>query len=608
VLEEFFMAWRDAIQHLGGHWMILPSNLMSALQATVDSMTMHIADDTSMLSPAARVGSYSALLEFLGAIITHGGIGDAFHLAAENTAVKTISALLSAEIDYVSPDYHTHDKHSLLLRRAVAAWYKIASARVSIRRPWADYLSGHASISFDMLSTSQNTRQARVLFASFIVQQNTISFTMDRYTFYSIWLQALVAPEHLLCFEHVLSTAIYAYDSGDRPLGGIMGEFVSPNGLSLIGLKIDRRRILRRLIQRFFTLWRYPTTSDDSQISVEEELNSEQISKLLEVMTDTMKAQWKMLRDTEQEHYTAFVHTTMQEIASTFSGLWSVDSWFYNNESGFPSVHEKFSDFFVEAKAGAGLLAPLRSFQSSLMAAIILEEVIEWEFEMAEALSCNHPGANILSEDGRLLINPSQQVRFLRLVCPLFMEKGSQDDRAEGVASIVARVLKKVICDASLRLEEANDGLEFAKMCVWVLCHLTDFVADDRSWGDGFLLTCADLGVACYKRFRCLEPYYENMEKLAELARTAGEILLAALRRDLVGPPRLDARWTRDCDESWERMVRYDLEKMDIPAQAVTWRSALSWGMEKREELIVEWTEALDDTMWFTWLADDLFL
>lgn len=609
-MSEVFLAWRDALHvcepsRSSASHPLLPTALKSTLRELVKVTKVYFTHDMSLLSHKStqeifpwvwRIGAFVDLMEFLAEIVVRSRPSDGLRDDAVEIATKTMSILLSTEIDYPAPGGRLDADHSRLLERAVVAWNDIAASLVGVHTTWADYMSGYAPFSFDMLAGTNNCGQAKALFAALIVHRSPLMFTMDRYTFYAIWLERLAMPDHLLVFEHALSVEIHRFDSASNLLGGALSNFMSSNGFSLETLKEHRGQILNQLIERLHALWKSPANSAESQESADDMLSPDQVIKLLEVMTRAMKAQWLHSQNVD---YTDFIHSAIRQIQRYHFGEWSVDPWFLDGQSGFPRVVQRFADYFklpVGATPATLAFEVVRAFRLSAFDALSSGDVTNWVLETAEALACsNKAGGDILTEDRQLLVDRALQVNFVRHVCPLFIERGFIDPSAVGVALAVVCLVNQCMHDARSRLKEANDQADFARMVVWVLCRLAKFL-QGTNVVDALPVACADLALVCYRRLCCLSLANED-QYLGAIADKAARVVIKVLRKE--ESEALELVWASADDEMVETLVRAELAVRDWPRGPVVEQGLLGAG-----EVLRRWEEALGEE---EWVGDDLF-
>ena len=172
-------------------------------------------------------GDHVLTLELLRMALSISEFGNhGARLIAEGLASSLVSAVLS-RIDGPGSDGSDSAQRSAALSGVTEEWFKIARVNVDLAPCWDTYLLAPSPLSFTILADTEASRQSKVLFMARIIEDSPMTYIVDRHSFYAIWLEGLVLPNHMMLFEDVLSQQIYRHDQGGNFLGAVLDKYAA---------------------------------------------------------------------------------------------------------------------------------------------------------------------------------------------------------------------------------------------------------------------------------------------------------------------------------------------------------------------------------------------
>ena len=512
---ELLRVWGSVLHHCSKEHVLplLPYRALTELVAFFDFANRHLSEQQKRPGARARLATeqpplgylenpmflthpggsryatHVAALPFLDAVLGRNLADEHFCKSGHELARSIVSTILSCKGGCTVHDGETCDSFTEVLRAVTQSWFDITSRSIDLNRSWDEYLVAPSPLSFPMLSDTEYSRQARVLFMSYIIRDSPMHFIMDRTSFYASWVEGLVVPEHLMRFEQSLTGEIYRYDQSKVSLGEVLLKFTHHDetfNFSLDQMRRERFEIISHLLAKIYILQADPPVEDESQLSVEGMLTSAELSNLLRVMTDTMKRHWRLLSGARQNHYHHFIHKVLMELQSyDFEGF-KVDKWFTDpNEPEFPKLTSGFGQYFVSpvgAPATALNRDMMRAFRVALVNAIVSGEQAKWDLWHEDMLAAFDCSKEQLTNDGQLKIDSCLQTEFLRVIFPVYMELGSQSPVAVPLLCAVVRLLVELVKRAYTRVKEAGDSEEFCEVGMAVLGHVGGYESASE-WG-----------------------------------------------------------------------------------------------------------------------------
>ena len=418
-----------------------------------------------------------------------------------------------------------------LLTALTSLWFDFARLAVTHhQKDWDAFLAFPSSYAFDLLADSESSRQSKNLFLSKIIEADAMHFELDRDLYYTAWMQGLVQPDDNLLFEHELTKAIIKFESEGLSLASLHALMLDERGqlrLSLDDFKHLRPNIIKQVVRNIYIL---QFDGEDSQDFMESPLSAHQGKKLLKLMTDTMREQWRALATSDKQPYTQFVQAVLKQLRIYRYTGFEIDPWFIDPaQVEFPKEIPFSSQFLLTANKVQPVLdeSLVRVLLTATLQAAGTESESVWVDDLTRALSANSP--NMLDAEDQLAVNAQLQFDFGSNILPACIAEVFRSPRHALFARPIVAAALRLVREWHFRLD-ATENATLVRMtntavktlqavyCSLSTCELLQFA---RQGAIGKLIVLLlEVAVACTRRLDMLESMLEDTESNALLCGT----------------------------------------------------------------------------------------